>query len=306
MSGGDRAVDVEQPHPRAAVMAAEQARYHHERFGRLAEPAVMADVIQDLSGSLDPQGWLGLDQMGHFGPQGCERAANRIARECSTVGTLVELGSGYGGALRDVVDRLGRQGRPVARAVGIDLVVAHCVAARTISTEITRSRTSFAVGDAAATPLRGGAADVVVAIGSMPHFAQPSLVVREAARLLRPGGLLVLFEEVSLVPRHAPAASTAFTVTHPSGVFYRSTVPDRMAALGGAGFEVDVEDLSSWAHELLTARLKALRLLRGTAERVYGAHEVEVIERTLQSAIDEYASGRLLPRFIIGRLRADR
>lgn len=302
MSGRNRALDVEQPVSLAATMAAQQARYHNERFGRLVEPAGVAEVIEDLSGVLDTPGWLGLDQMGHFGPQGSELAAERIIGEATAVDTLVELGTGYGGALRDIVDRLERGGRQVACAVGVDLVVDHCLAARTISTDLTHSPTSFAVADATAAPLREATVDVVVIIGSMPHFAQPDLVLLEAARLLRTRGLLILFEEVSLVPQHAPEASPAFTSTHPGGVFHQSTLPRRMAGLERAGFQVEVEDLSAWAHEVLSARLQALRLLRGTAERVYGGDEVGVIERTLQSAIDELAHGRLLSRLIVGRL----
>lgn len=53
---------------------------------------------------------------------------------------------------------------------------------------------TFHVGDIEATGLAGGAYDVAVLSGVLHHFPDPSRVLREAARLLRPGGALLAYD----------------------------------------------------------------------------------------------------------------
>jgi SAM-dependent methyltransferase len=48
------------------------------------------------------------------------------------------------------------------------------------------------VADAAALPLRGGSADWIVSVEVLQYVAAPDAAVREAARVLAPGGALVL------------------------------------------------------------------------------------------------------------------
>lgn len=48
------------------------------------------------------------------------------------------------------------------------------------------------LGSAEATPLRSGSCDVAVSTQQLEHVASPLLVVREAHRILRPGGTLLL------------------------------------------------------------------------------------------------------------------
>lgn len=274
--------------------AAAQRRYHDERFSQLANVAGTREVIEDLSGSLLHEAWLGLDQMGHFGPHGCELVADAIAERSAAIDLVVELGSGYGGALRDVVHRLRGAGVGVRAAVGSELVVDHCRAAACLGERFERPP-AYVAADAAALPLDGGTADVVFAAGSMPHFRCPGHVVGEAYRVLRPHGLLVVAEEVSLV-REGGTPPAAFLDQHPPGVFTFSSVADRRAQLGSAGFaEVTFRDLTTWAADLVTARLRALRLLRGTAARVYGEPQVDAIDTTLAVTLDAYRSGVVVP-----------
>jgi SAM-dependent methyltransferase len=52
-------------------------------------------------------------------------------------------------------------------------------------------------GDARALPLRDGSFDVVLSGGLLEHFREPAGIVREMARVLRPGGLFY----ADIVPR---------------------------------------------------------------------------------------------------------
>lgn len=91
---------------------------------------------------------------------------------------LVDLGCG-GGLLAPYVAPLGY------RHIGLDLV--------TTSLELAREHGVVPIcADVRAVPLADGCADVVSAGEILEHVAEPSTVVAEACRLLRPGGTLVL------------------------------------------------------------------------------------------------------------------
>jgi 2-polyprenyl-6-hydroxyphenyl methylase/3-demethylubiquinone-9 3-methyltransferase len=91
---------------------------------------------------------------------------------------LVDLGCG-GGLLAPHVAGLGY------RHVGIDLVAMSLHHARAHGV-------APIVADVSAVPLTDGCADVVCAGEIMEHVASPSNVAREACRVLRPGGTLVV------------------------------------------------------------------------------------------------------------------
>jgi 2-polyprenyl-6-hydroxyphenyl methylase / 3-demethylubiquinone-9 3-methyltransferase len=91
---------------------------------------------------------------------------------------LVDLGCG-GGLLAPHVAGLGY------RHVGVDLVVSSLRQAR-------RHGVTPLVANVNSVPLRDGCADVVCAGEILEHVPDPSTVVREACRVLRPKGTLVL------------------------------------------------------------------------------------------------------------------
>ncbi|MFC7308256.1 class I SAM-dependent methyltransferase [Streptomyces monticola] len=288
-----------------------QYRYHRELFPALHDWESTERSIVEFTGEEGADGLLGLDQMGHFGPQGCDLVAEAVA-EALTAGRdsahsgaapvdLCELGSGFGGALRYTVDRLAALGVGVRRASGVDLVVEHCAVSGRISRAQGREGMTEICADATAVPLPDAALDVVVVTGSMPHFPDPGGVVREAGRLLRPGGLLVLTEEVSLTPG-AAGPSEAFRASHPRDVFFTTPVAERLRQLDHAGFsDVARHDLGEWAIALLADRLKVVRIFRGSVTAIYGAESVDLIRGTLTAARDEYLAGRLLPTLFLAR-----
>ncbi|MFI0773152.1 class I SAM-dependent methyltransferase [Streptomyces sp. NPDC021212] len=283
-----------------------QYRYHRNLFPALHDWDNTERAIVGFTGEDGPSGLLGLDQMGHFGPQGCDLVVDTVVATADGGPggdgvDLCELGSGFGGALRYTVDRLSSRQVTVRHAYGVDLVAEHCAVSRRISRAQGREGMTEICASATAVPLPDASLDVVVVTGSMPHFPRPGDVLREAARLLRPGGLLVLTEEVSLTPGGG-TPSAAFRVTHPSEVFFTTPLADRVRQLDQAGFaDVARRDLTEWAVTLLAERLKVIRIFRGSVAAIYGSASVDLIRDTLMAARDEYLAGRLLPALFTAR-----
>lgn len=276
-----------------------QAGYHRAVFGGLQEWERALGVIEDFAEEPGVAGMLGLDQISHFGPTGCDLIADQLR---PPLDLLVELGCGYGGALRYLVDRLSRSGRGGVRvAVGVDIVTGHCRVAQRMTESLGLSGHLAVCASAEAVPLPTGSADAVVVSGSMPHFARPGRVLREAARLLRPSGRLVLTEEVSLLTS-GKEVSPAFRATHPADVFYLSSPEDRLRQCIDAGFvDVRFRDLTDWAIKLFDERLKVIKIFRGTVDRLFGAAEADVIVTTLLAARAEFEQRVLVPALITAR-----
>jgi 2-polyprenyl-6-hydroxyphenyl methylase/3-demethylubiquinone-9 3-methyltransferase len=120
-----------------------------------------------------------------------------------------------------------------ARVFGVDLSAASLVAAREHAPE----RASFVQSDLCATPFDSGKMDVVLLADVLEHVFEREAAVREAARLLRPGGLLY----VNTINRTRRARVFAVTLgeglgfiprgTHDPRMFVKPTELDTMAAL---------------------------------------------------------------------------
>jgi len=155
------------------------------------------------------------------------------ARSHATPGRLLDIGCGGG-------HFLGAARAEGWRGVGTDLSHAACRAAR----ETTAA--PVAQAEAAALPFRDGALDAVTLVNVLDHAAAARRMLDEAARVLRPGGLLVV--RVPNGPFHATAARAlarlgplarrrgldAFPILHV--VAFGRRALERL--LTGAGFDV--------------------------------------------------------------------
>ena len=106
------------------------------------------------------------------------------------ISAVLEIGSGPGELAVEVARRL-----PGGEIVGIDLAQAMIDRA----TERARAagldqRVRFELADAAALPLVDASFDVVVSTLSLHHWSDPAAVFTEIARVLRPGGVALIYD----------------------------------------------------------------------------------------------------------------
>jgi SAM-dependent methyltransferase len=112
-----------------------------------------------------------------------EMAARRLGRG----GLILDIGCGPG----DLVVAISRRLRE-ARIVGIDLSPSMLLWANRHAT--TDGRLKFIVGDGADLPFDDASVDLVVSTLSMHHWDEPANVFAEVARVLRPGGVALIYD----------------------------------------------------------------------------------------------------------------
>lgn len=99
----------------------------------------------------------------------------------------VELGSGTGHVTRDLIERVG-----AAKAIGLERSPVMVERAREIHADV--PGLSFEIGDAKSTGLASGTVDLVVMHTLLCHVPGPDGVVSEAFRILKPGGIVAVFD----------------------------------------------------------------------------------------------------------------
>jgi ubiquinone/menaquinone biosynthesis C-methylase UbiE len=105
--------------------------------------------------------------------------------------SVLDLGCGTGVAARAVASRPEFAGR----IVGIDLSPHMVAAARRLAREQgLAERITFQIGDSQALEEADAACDVVIAHTLMSHVTAPDAVLGEAARVVRPGGTVAIFD----------------------------------------------------------------------------------------------------------------
>jgi 2-polyprenyl-6-hydroxyphenyl methylase/3-demethylubiquinone-9 3-methyltransferase len=137
-------------------------------------------------------------------------------------------------------------------------------------------RCRFAVGDLIDTPLEAGAYDLALLSDVIEHVEDPAAALREAARLLRPGGRLF----VNTLNRTRRARVLAVAVAETLGYVPRGTHDPRLfvkptellAYASAAGLRCD-ELLGEAPRLLATLRAGALEMRRGASTAVsYSAY----------------------------------
>jgi ubiquinone/menaquinone biosynthesis C-methylase UbiE len=121
--------------------------------------------------------------------RGATELAERVRDWLSpTSGTERAVDSGAGtGALAFALAPLVRE------VVGVDLDEERLEAARRLAP----ANVTFAAGDAAALPFEFGSFDIAGSLRVLHHAKRPELVVAELARVIRPGGRILLADQIA-------------------------------------------------------------------------------------------------------------
>jgi ubiquinone/menaquinone biosynthesis C-methylase UbiE len=140
-----------------------------------AEPAVIEELARVLElRAADPQQQAMRDA--YFSDLGLENGARAL-----------EVGCGTGAVTRALA-----LCPETASVVGVDPSPGFLVVARELSDGI--QNLEFVVGDAKALPLEDGSFDAVVFHTTLCHVPEPDVALREAFRVLQPGGTLAVFD----------------------------------------------------------------------------------------------------------------
>ena len=207
----------------------------------------LADQWWDPAGGFAMLQWIAASRAEHVPP-----AAHPGA-------VLVDLACG-GGLMAPHVRRLGY------RHVGVDLGLAGLRTAREHGVTVLR-------GSVLAVPLADGCADVVAAGEILEHVADPGQVLAEAARLLRPGGVLVIdsIAATRLAELIAVRIAERLPGGPPPGIHDPRLFVDRADLLATAellglelrlvGLRPSVRDLIAWRRGRRTVvRMREMRL----------------------------------------------
>lgn len=149
---------------------------------------------------------------------------------CDPGQRLVHVGCGNGEI--DVALALATPGLDV---VSIDVLPARARHTRELGGDV-GVRLGALGGDAQALPLRDECADAVLCLGVLQHLADPATVSRALARLLRPGGRILVVEpdhEARYWHSAAGAGEHAYAVARATlGRWHRETTPQAPERLG--------------------------------------------------------------------------
>jgi SAM-dependent methyltransferase len=151
--------------------------------------------------------------------------------------TLVDLGCGMGGPALWVARETG------ASLIGVDFSPVAVALASERATKLGLSSVArFVVGSFGATGLDDASADGVMSEDALQYAPDKTAAVREAARILRPGGRLV-FAAFELEPGHVEGVP----------VIGDDPVDDYRPLLAGAGFTVEAyEEIPGWPEPVRT------------------------------------------------------
>jgi SAM-dependent methyltransferase len=101
---------------------------------------------------------------------------------------LLDAGCGTGALAHALAPHVGE-------VIGVDRDLRLLEAAR----QAARANTTFAVGDATALPFGFGSFDVSGSLDGLHHERRPELVIAELARVTRPGGLVLVIDQLGEV-----------------------------------------------------------------------------------------------------------
>jgi SAM-dependent methyltransferase len=215
--------------------------------------------------------------------QAAEELTRRICDAASVQDAMrvLDVGCGFGGTLDHLDARL-----RACELHGLNIDGRQVRRARALVAERTRgdNTISFVVGDGSRLPFADGSLDALTAVECVFHFPSRKAFFREAARVLRPGGLVAFSDFVLAEGASAPLAAWLRDRPVPRSEFYGANAAPVTSA--GYGRIARASRLAVVRDDDLTARTlptyPAMRRLysdAGLADGVAATTELEAMAR---------------------------
>ena len=236
---------------------------------------------------------------GFMSPGGADEVSRIVAGHDLTGLAVLDFGCGLGGADAVLVERHG-----AASVIGLDIqpLLVERATARAKGLGLDR-RVTYVLGVPGRIPFADASFDAVFTKDAIIHIADKAAVLREIARVLRPGGLLLLGDWLTGGdPAHAGLADRFLSAT---GHDFHLATPDAMAkAARDAGFtSIESEDRWGWYEGEATAeRDRLLGEMGRRFEANFGAKAFEDERAFYDILVEAVAKGVVQP----GHLRASK
>jgi SAM-dependent methyltransferase len=178
-----------------------------------------------------------------------------ILRRQPGPGRILDLGCGRG----ELLELFERQGW---KAMGTQISQTAAEAARALRGVDVR------LGELPQMGLEGASFDVITAFHVVEHLQDPALYLREARRLIRPGGLLLVEVPNLACPGFRLLGTRDLCFDYPHHLFFFT--PDSLGGLlGEAGFKVEEISHFSLEYSPFTTLQNLLNVLPGRPNRLY-------------------------------------
>jgi tocopherol O-methyltransferase len=231
---------------------AEQIRGYYDRQSQAFVALGQGGKLGAIHRAVWGPGVASRDEAFHYVEDQIANAVRELALP-DGMGHLVDLGCGVGGSLEYLVERLPVRGTGVT----ISPLQARLAAERAVGRGLS-ARLRFVEGDYTQLPASIAAADVAFAIESFVHGPSPARFFAECARLIRPGGVLIVCDDVTRATGDPAAARAIERFQRGWHVNSLLTGDQVRAAAAAAGFaHHSTTDLTAWL-ELRRPRDRAI------------------------------------------------
>lgn len=199
---------------------------------------------------------------------------------------VLDVCCGLGGPARWLAHRIG------CRVTGLDFTLSRVEAARRLTCRVgLQAGVDFTHGDATAMPLAANTFDVVISQEAWLHIPDKPAVIRECARVLKPGGTLAFTDVTLRVALSAQEEQRMGAEMQAPGIAPADRYLELLAAAGLA--LASSEDLSAQWTAVLVKRLAMYRTLKDTTVAKFGAAHFEAWDHTYSFFVGLFSAGKL-------------